>query len=166
VKFFAGSSTILDRIKIEKGMIIADIGCGPGRISIPAASRVGDTGKIVALDIQEKMLKKLKDRMDKCGIKNIQPILGGIGNGLLKPYTFDRAILVTVLGEIPDKAQAIREIYNILKPGGLLSITELLPDPHYMSKKKVLNLAESQGFSFDRFYGNIISYTINFLKPT
>ena len=54
---------------------------------------------------------------------------------------FDRALLVTVLGEIPDRDAALRAIFDALKPGGILSITEILRDPHYQRRTTVLRLA-------------------------
>jgi len=64
------------------------------------------------------MLHKLEQRLKEHQISNVQTILGGIGQELLPKQTFDRAILVTVLGEIPEQSQALPEIYEALKPNG------------------------------------------------
>ena len=139
----ASATTILDQLDLEVGMSVLDIGCGPGRLTIPAAKRVGSTGTVVALDIQPAMLQKLEQRLKEHQISNVQTILGGIGQNLLSPSSFDRAILVTVLGEIPEQPQALQEIYDALKPNGLLSVTEVIPDPHYQSQKTVRHLADA-----------------------
>jgi SAM-dependent methyltransferase len=78
---------------------------------------------------------------------------------------FDRAILVTVLGEIPDRAAALREIFEALKPGGFLSITELMLDPHYQSRLTVLRLTRQLGFREKEFFGNVFAFTLNLVKP-
>ena len=130
----ASAATILDQLDLEAGMSVLDIGCGPGRLTIPAAKRVGSTGTVVALDIQPAMLHKLEQRLEEHHISNVQAILGGIGQNLLQKETFDCAILVTVLGEIPNQSPALQEIYDALKPNGLLSVTEVIPDPHYQSQ--------------------------------
>ena len=104
----ASAATILNQLDLEAGMSVLDIGCGPGRLTIPAARRVGSTGRVVALDIQPTMLHKLEQRLEEHQITNVQTILGGIGQNLLPPSSFDRAILVTVLGEIPKQSQALR----------------------------------------------------------
>ena len=68
----AGSRLLFDRIDLQPGMKLLDVGCGPGRLSIPAAERVGPDGRVVALDVQEKMLSRLQDRIQKLGLENIQ----------------------------------------------------------------------------------------------
>jgi ubiquinone/menaquinone biosynthesis C-methylase UbiE len=161
----AGSALLLDRLNLHQGMRVLDVGSGPGRLSIPAAQRVGPDGKVVALDIQPAMLDKLKKRAEAKNLGNIQPALGGIGEGLLEENAFDRALLVTVLGEITDRKAALEEIYSALKPGGILSVTEIIPDPHYQSRNTVLSLAESAGFRLQRQYGGWLAFTMNFEKP-
>ena len=160
----ASAATILNQLDLEAGMSVLDIGCGPGRLTIPAARRVGSTGTVVALDIQPAMLQKLEQRLQENQISNVQTILGGIGQNLLSPSSFDRAILVTVLGEIPEQSQALQEIYDALKPNGLLSVTEVIPDPHYQSQKRVRRLAEGVGFGLTQTYGNALAFTMHFRK--
>ena len=162
----ASSSLILDRAGLAPGMRVLDVGSGPGRIAIPAARRVGPTGQVVALDIQPAMLQRLEERGAAEGLKNIQTILGEISQGPLEPDTFDRALLVTVLGEIPDREAALRKIHGALKPGGILSVTEVIPDPHYQSQDTVLRLAEAAGYRLEGTSGNWLAFTMNFVKPS
>jgi ubiquinone/menaquinone biosynthesis C-methylase UbiE len=70
-----------------------------------------------------------------------------------------------VLGEIPDKQAALREIHGALKPGGILSVTELLPDPHYQPQGKVRRLAAGAGFRLQARHGTWFAFTLNFQKP-
>ncbi len=136
----------LDRLDLSPGMRVIDVGCGPGRLTIPVAKALEPDGEVVALDIQEGMLERLRRRTDAAGLKNIQPIQGGIGQVEIESNSFDRALLVTVLGEIPDREAALREIYRVLKPGGVLSVTEIFPDPHYQTRSTVRTLCETAGF--------------------
>ncbi|PSB23308.1 hypothetical protein C7B61_03790 [filamentous cyanobacterium CCP1] len=162
----ASSATLLDRLEIASGMRVLDIGCGPGRITIPAAERVGPNGEVVALDIQQGMLDRVAKRVRERNLTNVRMIRAGAGEGKLEHHAFDRAWLVTVLGEIPDREAALREVYEALKPNGVLSITEVIPDPHYQSQSTVRRLAEEAGFRFDRLYGNWLAFTMNFVRPT
>jgi ubiquinone/menaquinone biosynthesis C-methylase UbiE len=162
----AGGRILIDRIHLKPGMRVLDVGCGPGRLTIPFARCVGKDGEVVALDIQAKMLRELRRRVKENGLANVQPVLGGAGEGHIQEWdAFDRAVLVTVLGEIPDKKKALKEIYNALKPGGLLSITEVLPDPDYQKRSTVLSLAREVGFTPEEKYGNVLVLTLNFSKP-
>jgi ubiquinone/menaquinone biosynthesis C-methylase UbiE len=161
----AGAETILDRASVGRGMKVVDIGSGPGRVTIPAAERVGPSGEVAALDIQPKMLDRLKERVEAKSLGNVKLLLTGAGEGKLREGYYDRALLVTVLGEIPDREGAMTEIANALKPGGMVSITEVLPDPHYQRRATVRRLAERVGLQFAGRYGGALAYTFNFSKP-
>lgn len=162
----AGADKLLQRLDLEEGMRVLDVGSGPGRLTLPAAEIVGNNGEVVALDIQSKMLDKLRTRIEAMGIANIRIINAGAGSGAVDKAYFDRALLVTVLGEIPNKEEALAEIYHALKNGSILSITEALPDPHYTTLKRVRALCRDAGFEEVAYFDGSIAYTINFMKPS
>jgi len=161
----AGSGAILDRLAIQPGMRLLDVGCGPGRITLPAAQRVGPTGEVVALDIQPEMLERVAQKAATARVTNIRLVLAGAGDGKLAANVFDRAWLVTVLGEIPDQIAALSEIYRALKPSGMLSVTEVLPDPHYQTRRTVRRLAAAVGFEEQSSAGSVAAFTLIFVKP-
>jgi ubiquinone/menaquinone biosynthesis C-methylase UbiE len=111
------------------------------------------------------MVRLSQSEVDAAGLSNVQLIHGGAGEGLLEPGAFDRALLVTVLGEIPRRETALQEIYGALVPGGLLSITEIFPDPHYQPRRTVRRLALAAGFQEQQAYGSWLAFTLNFCKP-
>lgn len=162
-----GVRRLLDRAGIAPGMAVLDAGSGPGRLTLPAARRVGAAGQVLALDLQRPMLDRLCRRARAAGLTNIEVIVGGIGQGLLPRNTFDRALMALVLGEIParERTAAMREIWAALKPGGILAVTEILPDPHHQRPEAVRRLAESVGFRVQRRFGSFLAYTMNLEKP-
>ena len=119
----------------------------------------------MALDIQSKMLKKLSVRAENMGLANIRLVNAGAGSGKMDKDYFDRALLVTVLGEISNKPEALTEIYQALRQGGILSVTEIIPDPHYTSQKRVRALCCEAGFEEMESFGSWTAFTINFMKP-
>ncbi len=161
----AGPDVIIQRLGLEPGMKLLDVGSGPGRLTLPAARRVGKSGEVVALDIQAGMLDRLQARADAIGIDNIRLIHAEAGRGEPDRDYFDRALLVTVLGEIPDKQAALAEIHAALRQGGLLSVTEVIPDPHYTRRKRVRALCRAAGFQETGSFGGWLAFTINFIKP-
>lgn len=161
----AQSAMIVEHLDLAPGMTVADIGCGPGRVTIPAAQRVGDSGEVVALDIQAGMLERAREKAHAAGVANVKFLLAGAGAGLLGKNRFDRALLVTVLGEIPNREAAMKETFDALKPGGVLSVTEIIFDPHFQSRQAVTRLARAAGFRELAFFGNRLAYTLNLLKP-
>jgi len=156
---------IVEHLELAQGMTVLDAGCGPGRITLPVAEQVGDQGHVVAMDIQEGMLSRVRDKARQRGLANIEFLHAGLGHGKLETGRFDRALLVTVLGEIPERLDAMRELFDALKPGGILSITEVIFDPHFQRRSTVSRLAVEAGFEVKNISGNAIAFTMNVHKP-
>jgi ubiquinone/menaquinone biosynthesis C-methylase UbiE len=114
--------------------------------------------------MQPGMLARLQQRMAAEKLTNFEVIKGRFGEGLLGKDQYDLVFLVSVLGEIPDQQGALEEIHQALIPGGLLSITEVLPDPHFQSQAAVTRLAEMTGFEATLVKQGWRSYTMNLKK--
>lgn len=161
----AGSATLLRRAGVEPGMRVLDVGAGPGRLTIPAAERVGPSGGVVALDVQEAMLARVRQKASARGLANVRTVRGAVETSALDPGAFDRALLVAVLGEVPNREHALRALYASLRPDGVLSVTEMIPDPHYQNQRTVRRLATAAGFRLDQTFGAPLAFTMNFRKP-
>lgn len=157
------AATIIEHLELEDDMAVLDVGCGPGRVAVPLAERV-PKGEVVAVDIQDGMLRRAKEKAQNAHVPNIRFVQAGAGEGKLERNHFDRALLVAVLGEIPNQQAALQEISDALKPGGILSVTELIFDPHFQSRRKVTQLAEAAGFREHKFFGTRLAFTLNLQK--
>ena len=156
---------ILSHLDVQPGMRALDYGCGPGRLSLPLARLLAPEGQVTALDLQVEMLDKVRAKAEAEQLDNLAYVQAGPQSTGLPPASFDLALMVTVLGEIPDQQRALREVHGALKPGGLLSITEVIADPHFQPREKVLKLAAAAGFQEQARFGGRWSYTLNFVKP-
>ncbi len=157
---------IIEYLNLQPGMKVLDVGCGPGRLTIPVAQQIGPQGEVVAIDIQAGMLRRAQEKAQAAQVSNIRFLQAGVGEGKLEHNLYDRALLVTVLGEIPDRKNALQEIFEALKPGGLLSVTEIIFDPHFLGRGTVRALAAGVGFKEQGCFGNRLSFTMNLEKPS
>ncbi|MFI5454583.1 MAG: class I SAM-dependent methyltransferase [Isosphaerales bacterium] len=162
---FNGTQIILDRLGLQPGQRVLEIGPGPGRLLIPAADRVLPDGEAVGIDIQPAMIERLKARASKAGVMNLKAILGDAALPHVPAASFNLVFLCAALGEIPDRAAALAQSFHALKPAGILSITEMFGDPHYQSPSVVQRLAEAAGFRFHAVRGGWWLYTADFIKP-
>lgn len=155
----------IEHLAIRPGMQVLDAGSGPGRLTIPLAGALGHAGEVTAIDIQEEMLHEAEKRARAAGLTNIRFLRMGLGDGGLEQNHFDRALLITVLGEIPDREAALRDLFGALKPGALLLIEETVRDPHFQTRSTVRRLAGAAGFVETGFFGSRFSFTMTFEKP-
>jgi ubiquinone/menaquinone biosynthesis C-methylase UbiE len=165
VEAVAGAGPLCDRAGVGRGMAVLDVGCGPGRLTLAAAERVGPAGRVVALDLQPRMIARVRRRAAERGLANVETVIAGAGKGAVPPASFDRAFLVAVLGEIADRRAAVTEIARALKPGGLLAVTELLLDPHFQPRSRVLDLASRAGLEPVASFGSWGGYTLHLVRP-
>lgn len=156
---------IIGYLGLGPAMKVLDAGCGTGRLTLPAAEAVGPRGEVLAMDIQDGMLARVREKVQSASLQNVQYLQAGLGDGKLSQAYFDRALLVTVLGEIPDQVSALKEIYAALKPGGILSVTEIIFDPHFQRRELVLRAVDKAGFREKNFFGRRLAYTLHLEKP-
>jgi len=159
------AAVIVGHLGVRPGMTVLDAGCGPGRLTVPLARAVGEGGEVVALDLQAGMLRRAEEKVRAAGLANVRFLQAGLGDGRLERDRFDRAVLVTVLGEVPDREAALRDLFGALKPGGVLSVTELVFDPHFQRRGTVARLAAAAGFREKAVFGNRVAYTLHLEKP-
>jgi SAM-dependent methyltransferase len=153
---------ILDRVGLRPGERVLELGPGPGAFTVDAAQRVEPEGRLVVVDIQPEMIAQVERRVRAAGLANIEVHVASAYDLPLADASVDRAFLITVLPEIPDRARALAELRRVLKPGGVLSITEEFLDPDYLFVGETIRLVEAAGLRLARRAGNLWLYTLNF----
>ena len=156
---------VIERSGIKPGMTVMELGCGSGAFTLFIAREVGKRGKVYAVDIQPAMIRQLERKLSKAesqGITNIEIRQASAYELPFADATFDLVCMVTVLQEIPDKGKALREIKRVLKPGGILAVTEFLPDPDYPLRSTTIKICQWEGFILDGNLGNLWNYTVRF----
>ena len=155
---------ILDQVGIRPGERVLELGPGPGAFTVEAALRVGPEGKLIAVDIQPQMIAQVEQRVRQAGLSNVETHVADAHDLPLEDGSVKRAFLVTVLPEIPDQARALAELYRVIRPDGLLSITEEFFDPDYPFACETIRRVEAAGFSLEQRFGNLWRYTLNFRR--
>ncbi|HMP58436.1 MAG TPA: methyltransferase domain-containing protein [Gemmatales bacterium] len=159
------AAVIIEQLGVKPGMAVLDAGCGPGRVTIPVARQVGAGGRVVALDMQTGMLERVRAKAAAENLTQVELLQAALGEGKLGSQKFDRALLVTVLGEVPDRHAALKEIYEALRPGGLLAVTEVILDPHFQRQRTVTQWTQAVGFRTKATHGHGLAYTMILERP-
>ena len=152
----------IERTGFAPGMRVLEIGPGAGYMTERVLPRLGPSGRLVCLDIQPEMLRKVRDRLGPAA----PPVVCASGSALpFRPGAFDLVFIVSVLGEIPDHEGALREFARVLGPAGRLAVTEDIVDPDYVRTPVLRRWATRAGLEPRERLGNVLRYTYRFAKP-
>lgn len=156
--------TVADRLPVRPDAHVLELGPGSGYYSAEVARRVPD-GTLTLLDIQPEMLEKCARRLRQAGVHNVDTRLGEGPSLPFESESFDAVFMVTVFGELTDRDAMLSECFRVLKPGGVLSITEHHPDPDFEPASEVARSVARHGFEPARKLGRRWAYTLNATRP-
>ncbi|MBW1892798.1 MAG: class I SAM-dependent methyltransferase [Deltaproteobacteria bacterium] len=145
---------------IEEGMTVLDIGCGPGFFSIDMAQMVGKSGRVIASDLQEGMLRKVRDKVKGTELEERITLHKCEKNKIGVSEHVDFVLLFYMVHEIPNKEEFFNEIGTILKPNGQILIVE---PPFHVSKsafEETVRKAGDVGFTNAKGPNVLLSKTV------
>ena len=137
------ASKVIQALNIKKGITVLDFGCGEGNYTIPVAEAVGGQGKVYALDKEVDKLRQLEEKAEQKKLTNIKAILSEDEVDLDKD-SVDIVLLFDVLHHIDNKQKLLNNLYNILKPDGLVSI---FPH-HHITREELIKIVAQDGLFF------------------
>lgn len=162
---------------LKEGMKVGELGAGSGHYALAAAHVVGATGRVYAVDVQEDVLKHLKDSAHRQHLRNVETVWGNVekvGGTKLRDHALDAVILANTLFQLEHKGGVVSEISRVLAPGGTLLVVDwagsyggIGPKPgHVVSEHAAEKLFIDAGFhKVKDFRAGAHHYAIVFTKP-
>ncbi|HEV2707178.1 MAG TPA: methyltransferase domain-containing protein [Pyrinomonadaceae bacterium] len=154
---------LVARLALSPTSRVLEVGAGSGFYSVEVARTVS-AGHLELLDVQPEMLDKARRKLEAQGLSNVGYTHADAGRLPFPADSFDALFLVAVLGEVANGKAFLHEARRVLKPSGILSISEHLPDPDFSRFPKLKRLVETEGFALSARHGAPWSYTANFRK--
>jgi ubiquinone/menaquinone biosynthesis C-methylase UbiE len=140
------------------GERVLEIGPGTGYYTLDMAEWLAPDGRVEIFDLQQEFLDHVMRRAAERGLANVVPTQGDATALPYEDASMDAALLVAVLGEIPEPDAALRELRRVLKPGGRLVVGELFGDPHFTSQGALARQAAEAGLEIETHSGNRFAY--------
>ena len=137
-------SELVHELKLKPGHVVADVGAGSGVITMMMAHEVGESGKVLAVDIQQEMLDLLGDKIKDRKIQNIELVLGTDQSPKLETASIDLALMVDVYHEFEFPYEMMLELSKALKPGGRIAFVEYRREDPQVPIKLVHKMTEAQ----------------------
>ena len=135
---------LIEMLKLKEGDVVADIGVGTGYIARRISPKIGETGTIYGVEIQQEMLDILDEKMAEEGITNIKGILGTITDPKLPPNSVDLVIMVDVYHEFSHPYEMMQNICRGLKIGGRVAFIEYRLEDDNVPIKRLHKMSELQ----------------------
>jgi len=152
-------------LDIQPGMRVLELGPGSGLFTIEAAQLAGDHGHLVGVDLEMAMLRPLQQVIHAADVTNVFLQAATAERLPLRDECFDIVLAVAVLPMVPDKHQALRELRRVLKPGGLLAVSEELVEPEYVPALVTRHWCQRAGFTLAAQILTAWWYMVLFRRP-
>lgn len=140
-------ATLVRHLHLTPGSRVLELGPGPGFFSVEVARSVPD-GRLELVDIQRQMLQKARRRLRRAEARNVGYTQANAVRLPFRPGVFDVVFLVAVLGEVADPKACLLSVARVLRPGGLLSVTELAGDPDALQEGTLRTLVQGTSLEF------------------
>lgn len=124
---------VIEAFGVKKGDLVADVGAGTGFFSFPLAAKVGNEGKVYAVEIEDELLDFIGKRMKENNVTNIVPVKSSDAGPNLPKASCDKMMVINTYYYLPDPIAFMKNARQALKPGGLVAIISL--DPVKAAKK-------------------------------
>ncbi|MBM0108455.1 class I SAM-dependent methyltransferase [Steroidobacter sp. S1-65] len=145
---------VIDALEIKAGQTIADLGAGSGYYSFRIAPLVGQKGRVLAIDVEPRMLRIISERARRGGVDNVTTVLGTPSDPNLEPNSVDLLFMVDVYHELEFPLETMTKVRAALKPGGRVALIEyraedpkvMIKPVHKMTERQIIRELTAAGF--------------------
>jgi SAM-dependent methyltransferase len=149
--------TVIEFLGVEEGHVVADLGAGTGYFTVRLARAVGDTGRVLAVDIEPALIEHLRQRAEDEDLPQVDPILGEPDDPKLPAKQVDLVLVVDTWHHIDDRISYLGDLSQALSSGGRVAIVDFHegelpvgpPPGHKLSRDAVLEELTEAGWILD-----------------
>lgn len=162
---------VMELVGVRPGMVIGEVGAGKGYFTFKLSDRVGRSGKIYANDINENVLRSVRERCERDGITNIETIRGEVAAPLFPESALDMVFIVNAFHDLAQPVALLNNLIPSLKPGARVVILDRDPAKyrdsygHFLTKDEVLEKIEASDFELDRVETFLPQHNIYVIRP-
>jgi SAM-dependent methyltransferase len=151
---------VVAALGLAAGAVVADVGAGPGYLTLRLARAVGPSGRVFGVDVDPRMTALLAERAAAAGLGNVEPVLAPSGDGL-PPRPCDLILIVNAFHHFPDGAGYLRRLSGALAPGGRIALIDFHdgdlpvgpPPEHRVTRVEIDRAVAAAGLALDREVG-------------
>jgi len=135
---------VIDAMELRGGEVVADLGAGSGYFTFRLAAKVGKTGKVLAVEIQDEMIETLRQRAATLGFTNVEEVKGSETDPKLPAGGVNRVLMVDVYHELAYPFEVMTKVREALKPGGQVVFVEYRKEDPLIPIKEVHKMSAEQ----------------------
>ena len=137
-------AAVMDALDLREGEVVADLGAGTGYFTFRIAPRVGKTGRVLAVDLQDEMLEAIRRRAAALKLSNVDEVKDTETDPKLPPAGIDLVLMVDVYHELANPFEVMTKVRQALKPGGRVVFVEYRKEDARVPIKEVHKMSVDQ----------------------
>ena len=165
---------VLHAVGVDAGMTVADLGAGTGYFSVRLAEAVGHEGRVLAIDVEPKLVDYMKDRAAKAKLPQMVPQLVPVDDPRLPAHGVDLVLIVDTWHHLDDRLNYLKKLAAGLKASGRVAVVDFKkgdfpvgpPDAHKLSPEAVIDEFASAGWVVAKLWNELpYQYVLVFTPP-
>jgi len=165
---------VIQALGVAPGMTVADLGAGTGYFSVHLAKAVGEKGRVLAIDVEPKLVDYMKERAEKAKLAQLVAVLAPVDDPKLPQRGVDLVLIVDTWHHIDDRLHYLEKLASGLKAGGRVAVVDFKkgdfpvgpPDAHKLTADSVIAEFDSAGWSLAKQWDELpYQYALVFTPP-